>query len=119
MKTNLNLCTQNKQDAEFFLNIFILGVLIILRNKKISIDDAEKLVFRLGVMEYLNSISIDQKIVDLVMLGNELEDVESLIPEQLDSEIQKLIDMATTNLSNRKISDNISIYIEYGNHYKK
>ena len=88
-----------------------MGVLIILRHKKISIDDAEKLIFRPGVMEYLNSISIDKKIVDLVMFGTELEDVESLILEQLDIEIQKLIDMAITNLSSKKLSDNISIYI--------
>ena len=113
MKTNLNLFAQNKQDAEFFLNIFILGVLILLNNKKLSIDDAEKLVFRPGVVEYLNSMSVDKKIVDLVMLGTEIEDIESLIPEQLDIEIQKLIDMAITNLSSKKLSDNISIYINY------
>ncbi|WP_165011052.1 DUF3969 family protein [Neisseria yangbaofengii] len=112
MKTNLNLFTQNKQDAEFFLNTFVLGALILLHKKKLSIYDTEKLIFRLGVVEYLNNISFDKEIVDLIMLGTELEDVESLVPEQLDVEIKKLIDMAMTNLSSKKLSDNISIYIE-------
>ena len=113
MKSTLNAKT--KEDAEFFINIYTLGILNLLLNKQISINDIEKLLFRPGVIEYLDHLSINKKYLDVLWLGTELEDIESLIPEQLNQEILKLINLSIENLNNTKLSDNISISFQIDN----
>ena len=39
---------KNKQDAELFLNILIIGILTAFFNRKITLDDGYNLLFRPG-----------------------------------------------------------------------
>ena len=104
---------KNKQDAELFLNILIIGILTAFFNRKITLDDGYNLLFRPGVIDYLESMSISKSIIDILWLCTELEDVESLIPDKLNDEIMKLINQLIKNLDNfNGISDHIRLSIK-------
>ena len=51
------------------------------------------------------------KCVNIISLGTELEDVESLVPESLNDELIKLQNMLFDNFENLKLSNNAFISI--------
>ena len=68
----------------------MLDSLTALSSEKITTNDIQKIIFRYGIIEYLERLMIDEKYLERLHLGTELEDIESLIPEQLNGEITKL-----------------------------
>ncbi|SAY50795.1 DUF3969 family protein [Neisseria weaveri] len=110
------LISNNKNDVEFFLNTYILGVLTALINKKINTDDIQKLLFRPGIIEYLTKLGIDKQYIHIILAGTELEDIESLIPENLHQETLKLIDICLNNFNDMYLEDNIYIGIDIKDH---
>ena len=111
--TENKVLTKNKKDAEIFLNVFILGILTAFHNRKITLDDAWHLLFRVGVIDYLESKSISKSIIDILWLCTELEDVESLIPDKLNEETIKLINRLLANLDDFDgLSDHVLLSID-------
>ena len=96
--TENKVLVNNKKDAEFFLNILIIGILTAFHNGKITLDDAWHLLFRPGVIDCLESKLISKSIINILWLCTELEDVESLIPDKLGEETIKLINQLLANL---------------------
>lgn len=109
----------NKHDLEFFLHIIMLGSLTALSSEKITTNDIQKIIFRYGIIEYLERLMIDEKYLEILHLGTELEDIESLIPEQLNGEITKLINLLLNNLSELNLSDNILMQFKYLDNQKQ
>ena len=104
---------KNMQDSEIFLNILMVGILTAFHNGKITLDDGRHLLFRPGVIDYLESKSISKSIIDILWLCTELEDVKSLIPDKLNDETIKLIKQLLANLDNFDgLSDHIKLLIE-------
>ncbi|MBO6130689.1 MAG: DUF3969 family protein [Treponema sp.] len=79
-----------KERIEKLLLINILGTLEALKNKKVTIDESEKVVFTPYTFFTLKKKGINKKIIDLIHEGCELEDVESLCPDKLDNVIEDL-----------------------------
>ncbi len=75
---------------EKLLLINILGVLEALKNKKITIDESEKIIFTPYTFITLKKKGVNKKIIDIIQEGCELEDVESLCPDKLDTVIENL-----------------------------
>ncbi len=75
---------------EKLLLINILGVLEALKNKKITINESEAMIFTPYTFITLKKRGVDKKIIDIIQEGCELEDVESLCPDKLDDTIEKL-----------------------------
>lgn len=79
-----------KERIEKLLLINILGTLEALKNKKVSIDESEAIIFTPYTFFTLEERGVDKKIIDLLQECCELEDVESLCPDKLDNVIEDL-----------------------------
>ena len=95
----LELTTSKIDEIEYFLSITLLGVIEAILNKKISIDEAEKIFFSPGVASNLEKVGIDYSIIQSIWLGTELEDVYSLIPEKLNESLLEIKNMLLTKIS--------------------
>ena len=60
-------------------------------------------------MRILTEKGISENIIELVGLGTELEDIESLLPDKLKCEIQEIKKKAMGELSQRMIRENVCI----------
>ena len=76
--------------TEKLILINILGVLEALQNKKITINESEKIIFTPYTFITLKKKGVNKKIIDIIQEGCELEDVESLCPDKLDNVIENL-----------------------------
>lgn len=103
----------NQHDAELFLNVLTLGILTALHHQKITIDDAEKILFRPGAIEYLEGLAVEEKYLRALWLGTELEDIESLLPQNLGDEIVNLIRLTLSNFSGKELSDNLAVCLDW------
>ena len=75
----------------------ILKIIDVLNNiylGTITIDDAEQIIFSPRTAMKLKNEHCNEELVDIIYRGCELEDIESLIPEELTEEIKILINMA-------------------------
>ena len=70
--------------------INILGTLEALKNKKLTIDESESIIFAPYTFITLKKKGVDKRIIDIIHEGCELEDVESLCPDKLDATIESL-----------------------------
>lgn len=73
-----------------------LGILQSLKNKLISIDESEQLLFRPGITIKLKKKKCNKEVVDLLEYCCEIEDIESLLPEIYEA---KLIEFIERNIS--------------------
>lgn len=89
-----------KERIEKLLLINILGTLEALKNKKVSIDESEAIIFTPYTFFTLEERDVDKKIIDLLQECCELEDVESLCPDKLDNVIEELKQRTLTLLDN-------------------
>lgn len=89
MKLNYKV---NQNDAGRFIGFLSLGILYCLNNKIISIDEAEEFIFKPYVSRLLAEINAPQELIDIIALGCELEDIESLTPEKLPANIGRLFE---------------------------
>lgn len=119
----LELTTNELDKIEYFSSIMLLGLVEAIFNKKISIDEAEKIFFSPGVASNLEKIGIDHCIIQAIWLGTELEDVYSLIPEKLNESLLEIKNILLTKISSYKFNlysyliDDMSINLSSG-HYK-
>ncbi len=97
----MNLLSENFNNiSEKILLISIIGTINSLQHNSISIEESEKFLFSPRMVKFLNNKKCNKKIIDLVELCCELEDVMSLIPNQFDSTLEKInkeaIDLLTS-----------------------
>ncbi|MBO0453181.1 DUF3969 family protein [Candidatus Enterococcus murrayae] len=90
MRSKLKLSVYNKKDANIMLLVCIIGLLDSLKDGILAIDECEQYLFSPYSLDVLKRKGIDRRIIDIVHLGTELEDVESLLPERLEANIQEL-----------------------------
>lgn len=97
MKIN-NVCFKtNKVDDIKILLISMIGVLVAIKEKKMSIEESEKFIFSPYFIQKVKESCDEEQLIDILERGCELEDIESLLPDRLEYNIQILIDK-TLNL---------------------
>jgi hypothetical protein len=79
-----------KSNSQRFLLIFVLGLINSLKNNLISLNEAEQLLFSPATAELLTKNSCDQKIIDLIHLGTELEDILSILPNNFSRTLDEI-----------------------------
>jgi len=85
------LSGEGKENNEkLFIAVFV-GVLTLLSEKAIDIEEAENYLLSPYTAEALKVFSINERIAELVLYACELEDIESLMPEKLESVISKIL----------------------------
>ncbi|OCG24544.1 hypothetical protein A9G45_09295 [Gilliamella sp. HK2] len=117
----------DKEQSEKFVDLFLLGTLYALKNKVISIDEAEGFIFTPKVSKLLSQNNFTNDLSNLIIDGCELEDYESLLPDKLDDRIDELIVNVINMIRKqpefgRLINKNISIHTSEAsgsNHYPK
>jgi hypothetical protein len=81
----------DKEQSEKFIDLFLLGTLYALKNKVISIDEAEGFIFTPKISKLLSQNNFTNDLSNLIIDCCELEDYESLLPDKLDDRIDELI----------------------------
>ncbi|ELR99522.1 DUF3969 family protein [Gloeocapsa sp. PCC 73106] len=93
----------DKKEIERLISILNLGICTGLKQRSLTISEAESYLYSPYTMEQLKKIGIAQELIDLIHLGTELEDLESLLPEKLNDGIEeiqaKTIEFMKTNSS--------------------
>ena len=85
------VCTIENKYVDKFMAILLLGVLHSLERGTVTIDESELLVFSPFLARVLRKKGCDKELLDIIYHGCELEDIESLLPERLETVIQELI----------------------------
>ncbi|SDZ05986.1 Protein of unknown function [Evansella caseinilytica] len=94
----LKIKVKSKEEIQQLLCIIQLGLLQALEKDAITIEEAEGYLFNPFSVEQLEKMNIDDKVVDIIRLGCELEDVQSLLPEKLQTTITELINTSIDNI---------------------
>lgn len=88
----------SKNDEKIVL-INLIGILEALKRNNLSIDEAEKFLFSPHTIAKLQKKKCDEKIIDILERGCELEDIELLIPDKLLKTINELENRALALLN--------------------
>ncbi|PYG90294.1 uncharacterized protein DUF3969 [Ruminiclostridium sufflavum DSM 19573] len=86
----LNVSVEGKNEIERFILFLNLAMTIAIKEGVISINDAENYIYNPYSLKKLNEMGINKKVSDLIHLGCELEDIESLIPHKLSKSIEEI-----------------------------
>jgi hypothetical protein len=79
---------------EKLLTIISLGLSVAIKHQVINIDEAEQLLYSPLTMKKLNEMGVNPEMIDLIHAGTELEDLESLLPNELTKSLSKMEDKA-------------------------
>ncbi|MDE5984697.1 MAG: DUF3969 family protein [Eubacterium sp.] len=86
---NLSFQRFNNVDEKIIL-ISIIGTIDAIENDAMSIEEGEKFLFSPHTVNLLNNKNCSPEIVEMVELGCEMEDIKSLMPDKLSSELKNL-----------------------------
>lgn len=106
-------CTTNiisKNDEKMVL-IILIGILETIKRNNLSIEEAEKFLFSPRMIARLKKIKCDEKIIDILERGCELEDIESLIPDELLKTVD-ILENETLELLNDYSDYNVKAWLE-------
>lgn len=88
--TKLIVQLQEKAEIERLISIINIGICTALESGALSFEEAETYLYSPYTIEQLEKLGVAQKLIDLVHLGTELEDVKSLLPDKLNSSIEEI-----------------------------
>ena len=71
--------------------ITLVGILTALSENCLLIDEAEKFYFSPNMYKRLKKQDCNEQILDIIARGCELEDIKSLLPDNLQNDINKLL----------------------------
>lgn len=94
----LGISTDQKIESERLVLLLIIGIATALQEKLISIDEAERYLFSPFTMHQLEQSGINREIVDIIHLGTELENVQSLLPDNMVDSIDRILTLALAAL---------------------
>lgn len=86
----LTIKVDGKREIELLISIINLGIYLALKEGLIGIEDAERYLYSPYTMSQLERLNIRQELIDIIHLGTELEDVQSLLPEKLGDSLEEI-----------------------------
>lgn len=95
----LEVSINGKSESERLVSIIQLGIVTALENKIMSIEEAEGYLFNPFTVEKLEKYGFNKEVIDVIRDGCELEDIESLVPDKLLTNINKLKEQILNNIS--------------------
>ncbi|WP_020592813.1 DUF3969 family protein [Kiloniella laminariae] len=90
-----------KNYKEKLMLIFSVGLCECLEAGVIEIVEAERLLYSPRVMDQLEEFGFSKGLINLIHMGTELEDIESLLPENLEEEFQNMKNHALKKLKKK------------------
>jgi Protein of unknown function (DUF3969) len=70
--------------------VMSLGMCAAIVAGSLSIEDAERRLFNPQVLARLTELGLPEALIEIVHLGTELEDVQSLVPDRLDESLTQM-----------------------------
>lgn len=104
----MNICISNNtlnETDEKMLLVILLGIFEAIKSNALSIREAEKFLFSPYIFNKLESKKCNYKIINIIERGCELENIKSLIPDELTGAIQELEDMTREELEKYSVLD--------------
>ncbi|MDC9591518.1 DUF3969 family protein [Xenorhabdus sp. XENO-10] len=98
-----------QKHAEKFVGLLILGVLYAVDKKLLSIDEAEGFIFQPHVIDSLKKLKTSDDLIEIIISGCELENIERLVPEHMPESINDLMQRTASVIRN---SDEIGRLVE-------
>ncbi|MBN6888494.1 uncharacterized protein DUF3969 [Cytobacillus horneckiae] len=98
----LLLNATSKEELEKILLLNVVGLIEGINENSITIEEAEKVLFSPYIMKLVDSMGISKEVLEVIHLGTELEDVESLIPEKLPESLIEIKEKSINLLEKRK-----------------
>lgn len=95
----LKISITGKSGSERLVSIIQLGIITALENEIMSIEEAEGYLFNPFTAEKLEKYGFNKEVIDIIRDGCELEDIESLVPDKLLTNISKLKEQIQNNIS--------------------
>ncbi|UNL86378.1 DUF3969 family protein [Priestia koreensis] len=95
----LNISISGKEESERLVSIIQLGLLSVLEKEIISIEEAEGYLFNPFTVSKLERYGLSKEVIDIIKEGCELEDIQSLMPEKLLSNIIRLKEQILSNIA--------------------
>lgn len=99
---NLLMKPATKEDLEKVILINAIGLVEALNKNLITIEEAEKVLFSPYMMEQLEYINVSKPVLEVIHLGTELEDVNSIIPDKLAESLAEIKEKSLNLLEERK-----------------
>jgi hypothetical protein len=90
----MTLHTEGTQEAEQLIAVLCIGICVALKSGTMSINEVENCLFSPYTISVLEQTGLSERAVELIHMGTELEDVESLAPDKLPGAIDELKDKA-------------------------
>lgn len=90
--------TEGAREAEQLIAVLCIGICAALKSGTMSINEVENRLFSPSTMSVLEQLGLSARAVELIHMGTELEDVESLLPDRLGSAIDELAGKAVALL---------------------
>ncbi len=90
---------ENKTEIEQWVATMSLGICTAIVGGSLTIAEAEARLFNPHTLEQLETLGLAQDLLEIVHLGTELEDVQSLIPERLSQSLTEIEAKALTFLN--------------------
>jgi Protein of unknown function (DUF3969) len=79
-----------KIEIERLLAILNLGICIAIENEVMSLEEAEFYLYSPYTLEQLQKMEVSQQLIDIIHLGTELEDIKTLLPEELNTSLSEI-----------------------------
>lgn len=86
----LKVSVEGKKEIEKFILLLNIGLASALMEGAVSIEEAENYLFSPYSVRKLDELGISECVTEIIQLGCELEDVESLIPQKLQDNINMI-----------------------------
>lgn len=86
--------TEDAQETEQLVAVLCIGVCVALKSGTMTINEAENCLFSPYTISVLEQSGSSDRAIELIHMGTELEDVESLVPHKLTDAIDELKDKA-------------------------
>jgi len=95
---NLKISTHEATESNRLILLLVISLTVALKEGTLDIEGTENLLFSPYTKKKLNDMGVDKNIIQIIGLGCELEDIESLIPEKLEESIDEILTMALSEL---------------------
>lgn len=90
MDENLRSVEDQRSEVAQIVAFMSLGICTAIVARSLSIEDAERRLFNPQVLARLTELELPEALIEIIHLGTELEDVQSLVPDRLSESLAQM-----------------------------
>lgn len=114
----LKMTSQTERDSNKMILVCAIGLFESIKSDLLTINECEQFLFSPYTTNILEKKGIDKKVIEIIEIAWELEDVESLRPERLDDNVDILINKAKECLKNIEYDPDFNVERKWVDEYQ-